>query len=96
MDKNTKMLLGVGAVAVVGYLVYQQMNKKSFAGEKMNASGRGIFAPTGGVTSRRPVCKGGLYATYNTGAMGQVTSTTFHDCKTGAETGTSLGYITQW
>jgi hypothetical protein len=27
MDKNTKMLLGVGAVAVVGYLVYQQMNK---------------------------------------------------------------------
>jgi len=31
MDKNTKMLLGVGVVAVAGYLVYQQMNKtKSF------------------------------------------------------------------
>jgi hypothetical protein len=34
MTKNQKMLLGVGAVAVVGYLVYQQMNKsKGFAGE---------------------------------------------------------------
>jgi hypothetical protein len=41
MDKKTKMLLGVGAVAVVGYLVYQQMNKpKGF----MNANGM-IFAP---------------------------------------------------
>jgi hypothetical protein len=42
MDKKTKMLLGVGAVAVVGYLVYQQMNKpKGF----MNANGGTIFAP---------------------------------------------------
>jgi hypothetical protein len=41
MDKKTKMLLGVGAVAVVGYLVYRQMNKpKGF----MNASGA-VFAP---------------------------------------------------
>ena len=27
MNKNTQMLLGLGAIAVVGYLVYQQMNK---------------------------------------------------------------------
>ena len=41
MDKKTKMLLGVGAVAVVGYLVYKQMNQpKGF----MNASGT-VFAP---------------------------------------------------
>ena len=39
MTKNQKMLLGVGAVAIAGYLVYQQMNKNSFA----NASGRSIF-----------------------------------------------------
>jgi len=29
MNKNTKMILGVGAVAIVGYLVYKQMNKKA-------------------------------------------------------------------
>ena len=41
MDKKTKMLLGVGILAVAGYLVYQQMNKpKGF----MNASGM-VFAP---------------------------------------------------
>jgi len=27
MNKNTKMILGVGAVAIVGYLVYKQMSK---------------------------------------------------------------------
>jgi hypothetical protein len=37
MDKNTKMLLGVGVLAVAGYLVYKQMNQpKNMA----NASGR--------------------------------------------------------
>jgi hypothetical protein len=33
MTKNQKMLLGVGAVAVVGYLVYQNNKSKGFAGE---------------------------------------------------------------
>ena len=28
MNKNTKMILGVGAVAIVGYLVYKQQSKK--------------------------------------------------------------------
>jgi hypothetical protein len=27
MNKNTKMILGVGALAIVGYLVYKQMSK---------------------------------------------------------------------
>jgi len=32
MNKNTKMILGVGAVAIVGYLVWKQMSSKaSFA-----------------------------------------------------------------
>jgi hypothetical protein len=59
ITKNQKMLLGVGAVAVVGYLVYQQMNKKSFAGEKMNASGR-VFAKTRASSTCGPgdVCDG--------------------------------------
>jgi hypothetical protein len=48
MDKNTKMLLGVGAVAVVAYLIYQNNKPKSFA----NASGR--FAKTR--TSSFPTC----------------------------------------
>jgi len=95
MDKNTKMLLGVGAVAVVGYLIYQNNKPKGFA----NASGRGIFAPTGGVTnstSRRPksCVKTGLYVTYTYNQFGHVTGTEFHDCKTGAVTGSSLGQVT--
>ena len=31
MNKNTKMILGVGAVAIVGYLVYKQMSKPKAA-----------------------------------------------------------------
>ena len=31
MNKNTKMILGVGAVAIVGYLIWKQMPKKNFA-----------------------------------------------------------------
>ena len=95
MDKNTKMLLGLGAVAVVGYLIYQNNKPKGFS----NASGRGIFAPTGGVTNStisrnavKPKCKFGLYATYTTSPSGSV-STEFHDCKTGAVTGSSLGQV---
>jgi len=80
MDKNTKMLLGVGAVAVAGYLVYQQMNKtKSFA--------------TGSTSrTRRTKCKNGIYAVYMTNPTGGVV-TEFHDCKTGEVTGTSLGEV---
>ena len=46
MTKQTKMLLGVGAVAVVGYLVWKKMS-----GTKANASGmtsRGTMAPKKG------------------------------------------------
>jgi hypothetical protein len=31
MDKKTKMLLGLGAVAVIGYLVYQNNKPKNMA-----------------------------------------------------------------
>ena len=31
MNKNTKMLLGVGALAVAGYLIYQKNKKKNFS-----------------------------------------------------------------
>lgn len=33
MNKNTKMIIGVAAVGVAAYFIYQQMNKpKGFAG----------------------------------------------------------------
>lgn len=41
MNKNQKLLLGVGLVAVAGYLLWQQNQKKSFA----NAMGRAKAAP---------------------------------------------------
>lgn len=31
MNKNTKMIVGVGAVAIVGYLVWKNMSKKPAA-----------------------------------------------------------------
>jgi hypothetical protein len=102
MNKKTQMYLGVAALGVVAYLVYKNNTKKGFAnsGSMLNASGRGIFAPTGGVsnstfrTAPKPKCKNGLYATYNTNGLGQVTSTEFHDCQTGVVTGSSLGQVT--
>ena len=45
MTKNQKMLLGLGAVAVVGYFIYQNNKPKGFAG-KMNATGKGMFGRT--------------------------------------------------
>jgi hypothetical protein len=91
MTQNTKNLLMIGGVAVVGYLLYKNFGgKKSFA----NAEGRGMRGGLG--LPRRTRCKDGLYATYNTNSEGRVTSTTFRDCKTGKDTGTSLGYITSW
>jgi hypothetical protein len=57
MTKNQKMLLGLGAVAVVGYFVYQNNKPKGFAGEKMNASGRGVFGRPTLDTLERP-CTG--------------------------------------
>jgi hypothetical protein len=52
MTKNQKMLLGVGAVAVVGYLVYKQMNKsKGFA----SMAPQPVFAKaTGGMSRLAP------------------------------------------
>ena len=37
MNKNTKMILGVGAVAIVGYLVYKQMSKPKAAFANLTA-----------------------------------------------------------
>jgi hypothetical protein len=31
MDKKTKMILGVGALAIAGYLIYQNNKKKNFS-----------------------------------------------------------------
>ena len=42
MDKQTKMLLGVGALAVVGYFIWKSTQKKSFA----NLTGLGTFTIT--------------------------------------------------
>jgi hypothetical protein len=56
MTKNQKMLLGLGAVAVVGYFIYQNNKPKGFAGEKMNATGRPrIFGRTVSLENK---CKG--------------------------------------
>ena len=91
MTKNQKMLLGVGAVAVVGYLVYKQMNKSSFNGQ--------IFAPSqpsrvfANLTSAKlSGCVHGIKAVYTppVGWYGQG-STTFYDCKTGKQTGSTIG-----
>ena len=43
MTKQTKMILGVGVLAVAGYLLWKQSSKKSFA--NLTASGLG-GAPT--------------------------------------------------
>ena len=82
MDKQTKMLLGVGAVAVVGYLVYQQMNKKSFS--NLTAS------------KRAGDCVNGIRAVYTppVGGYGQG-STTYYDCKTGRQVGSAIGHVKQ-
>ena len=55
MTKNQKMLLGVGAVAVVGYLVYKQMNSKVKGGVAPQPAGTATFASaTGGMFGKRP------------------------------------------
>ena len=38
MNKNTKMILGVGAVAIVGYLVWKQQSKPKPAFANLTAS----------------------------------------------------------
>ena len=74
MNKQTQMLLGVAAVGVAAYLIYQQTTKKSFV--KMNATGlRAVpnsscrCSPQGGMTlttaSGRKVyecCRQGVFA----------------------------------
>jgi hypothetical protein len=52
MTKNTKMLLGVGAVAVVGYLIWKNQSTTSFAGPvgrrlKTFAVGKDKLCPRG-------------------------------------------------
>ena len=57
MTKKTKMLLGVGAVAVVGYLVYKQMNKtKSF----VKVAPQKVFSAVGSKIPAKPLCKLGF------------------------------------
>jgi len=89
MNKNTKMILGVGAVAIVGYLVYKQMNKKAgFANATgmttlRNAQPRGecVRAKSGDVAAQiggRDVyecCATGVYA-YHPGPNIGCTNTT--------------------
>ena len=41
MNKNTKMILGVGAVAIVGYLVWKQMSQPKAAFANLTAPGGG-------------------------------------------------------
>ena len=65
MTKQTKMLLGVGALGVVAYLVWKQTQKKGFA----NASGRRPLKGLKGLDVRmridRPTCPNGLSALKN-------------------------------
>ena len=39
MNKKTKMLLGIGALAVVGYYIFKNSQKPKTDGEKKNAMG---------------------------------------------------------
>ena len=83
MTKNQKMLLGVGAVAVVGYLIYQNNKPKGFA----NAVGRPTIM--GGISNsttakpRTTKCEKytgetGYYMMPN--ANGIMTLTTVYEC----------------
>ena len=83
MNKNTKMILGVGALAIVGYLVYKQMKPKpaSFANATgmttlKNAVPRGECARARSATPAAQIngrdvyecCTTGVYA-YNAGPV---------------------------
>jgi hypothetical protein len=54
MNKNTKMILGVGALAIVGYLVWKQMSKPKAAFANLTAAAPGCpcgqAAPAGDQT----------------------------------------------
>jgi hypothetical protein len=46
MNKNTKMILAVGAAAIVGYLIYKQMKPKAaFANLTTSRTRAGLDAP---------------------------------------------------
>ena len=57
MNKNTKMILGVGAVAIVGYLVWKQMSQPKAAFANLTASGS-----LGGLMAAAPGCPCGAPA----------------------------------
>ena len=59
MNKNTQMLLGLGAIAVVGYLVYQQMNKKMPTPTESTDGTTANFANLTSRTSRRKTRRSG-------------------------------------
>ena len=55
MTKKTKMIVGVAALGVAAYLIYQKMNKKGFAG--MVGNRKLMFS--GGVMSDRQLMADG-------------------------------------
>jgi len=61
MDKNTKMILGVGAVAIVGYLVYKQMSKPKASFANLTASGSMLGCPCKKVVGTHTDTNGNKY-----------------------------------
>ena len=101
MNKQTKMIIGVGVVAVAGYLIYKQQQKKpaaSFSGgaqtgrEYINASGT---TPSGGLTfTGKPCGKSPANAIVSTlpvaiGSFAQ--GTPIYECCKSGQFGTALG-----
>jgi hypothetical protein len=94
MNKQTKMIIGVGVVAVAGYLIYKQQQKKpaAFSGGAqtgreriMNASGRAALSSMGMGTAKVKPCKDTPAGTKGCGCSGTPATTL------GAEAGTMAG-----
>ena len=85
MNKQTKMIIGVGVIAVAGYLIYKQQQKKpaaSFSGgvesereRIMNATGRrldmGMLQQTPAGTAKIKPCAGTASGTTGCGCPGK-------------------------
>ena len=59
MNKQTKMIVGVGALAIVGYLVYKNMSKKPAASFANLTTSRAAQNMLGCPCTKGPVTSGG-------------------------------------
>jgi len=83
MTKNTKMLLAIGGVAVVGYLIWKKYSKKSQSENYSNFSIKGIFHSGSQkcVKTCTPNCSGDCFEE-NYGKSGELVSLVRKDCNT--------------